>query len=311
MILTITPNTGIDQTLFIPSFHPNRTIRALESHLGMGGKGVSVSWILGGWGEPNLALGFAAGSVGKQMEEMLHHRQVQTDFVWVDGSTRWNTIIVCLDESSSTTITTSTLKITPQHLIEFQEKFSPALAQAACLVLSGTTPQDVPFDFYPHLITQAKSAGVPVILDSSGPYLRAGLTAGPWLIKPNRHELEELVGETAQSNEQAYSLARQVQRDFQVNLIVSLGQEGAFALIGSDHFLIPPINVKVVSAAGAGDAVMAGIAISLARKLPIEDGLRLSFALATAMLLTPGTGDFNPEDARRLLPQVKIQRLPT
>jgi 1-phosphofructokinase len=87
MIITLTPNTGIDHTLQVSSFQLNSAIRAIDSAWGMGGKATDVSWILGKLGIPTRALGFAAGPNGLRMEKMLRERGVETDFVWVDGET--------------------------------------------------------------------------------------------------------------------------------------------------------------------------------------------------------------------------------
>ena len=64
MIITLTPNTGIDFTLKLSSFQLNSTIRAIDSAWGMGGKATDVSWTLGKLGVPTRALGFAAGPNG-------------------------------------------------------------------------------------------------------------------------------------------------------------------------------------------------------------------------------------------------------
>lgn len=69
MIITLTPNTGIDHTIQITSFQLNSTIRAIDSAWGMGGKATDVSWILGKLGIPTRALGFAAGPNGVRMEK--------------------------------------------------------------------------------------------------------------------------------------------------------------------------------------------------------------------------------------------------
>jgi 1-phosphofructokinase len=309
MIVTVTPNTGIDQTLIIPSFELNRTIRTLESHIGMGSKGADVSWILGNWGISSLATGFAAGAIGRQMEEMLIERGVQTDFVWVNGSTRWNTIILCADGSGQSTLTTSTLSVSDNHLSDFDQKLAAYLPRTTCLVLSGTTPKGVPLDFYPNWIRRAREMGIPVLFDSSEPFLRVGLEAGPYLVKPNQHELEELCGEKAMTRQDIYRLARQLQEKYHVNLIATTGKEGAFALLDNKHYWIPALEIKPVSTAGAGDAVVAGMAAAISRGESIEDGLRLAFALASAMLLTAATGDFRREDALRFLEQVQLIRL--
>jgi len=71
-------------------------------------------------------------------------------------------------------------------------------------------------------------------------------------------------------------------------------------------YRIPPLKVDVVSPAGSGDAVLAGLAGSIYRGQPIEEGLRLGFAAATAVVLLPGTADCRRNDVERFLPQIEL-----
>src|SRR5690349_5172589 len=132
MIITLTPNTGIDHTIQVPSFELNHTIRALDSVWGMGGKATDVSWTLGRLGVATRALGFAAGPNGVRMETMLQERGVETDFVWVEGETRLNTVLVVTGQGQST-ITSSSLKVSPQHLSEFSTRYQKVLDGASCV----------------------------------------------------------------------------------------------------------------------------------------------------------------------------------
>jgi 1-phosphofructokinase family hexose kinase len=318
MIITVTPNTAIDYSLRVPEFGLGRTIRALGSAWGMGGKAADASWILGHWGVENLALGFTAGVNGHRMEAMLRERGCQTDFVWVNGETRLN-IVICSDGNHST-FTSSTLEVAPEHIDTFYGKYKLALEKSSCLIVGGTLPQGVSSDFFADVIRMAQQRGIPVIFDSSGPQLRMGLEAHPTVIKPNLTELVDLSGEVfnpdpgswvmdPKRKQGIYSLARRVQSQYGVSLVVTLGSEGAMALFGDTHYWIPSIGVGVVSAAGAGDAVLAGLAVAYAQHLPIEEGLRLGFALATSVLLTLATADYHPEDARGFLPLIELQPL--
>jgi 1-phosphofructokinase len=314
MILSVTPNTAIDYTLHVPEFTLGRTIRATETAWGMGGKAADAAWILGHWGIPNLALGFAAGRNGQRMEAMLQERGCQTDFVWVDGETRLNTVLCSGGKHS--TFTSSTLEVTSEHVAAFFRKYVLALEHADCLIVGGTLPKGVPHTFFPDVIRLARQRGTPVIFDSSGPYLRNGLEAGPTVVKPNLNELAYLTCEGFVADEssyrfidrrqEVYSRACQVQAQYNVSVVVTLGDEGALALFGGAHFWIPSLKVEVVSAAGAGDAVLAGMALAYTQHKPIEDGLRLGFGLATAVLLTLATADFNLDDARGFVPLIEL-----
>jgi 1-phosphofructokinase family hexose kinase len=265
MIITLTPNTGIDHTVRIPSFQLNSTIRAIDSAWGMGGKATDVSWTLGKLGVSTRALGFAAGPNGVRMEKMLRERGVETDFVWVTGETRLNSIIVVAGEGQST-ITSSSLNVSPEHLAEFNARYQKALEGASCVVMGGSLPSGVPVEFYAGAIAQAHANEVPVIFDSSGPSLIAGVKSRPEIIKPNLVELGDLLGYRPTSQGEAEQAARKLCNEFGSGVILTLGAEGAIAVFGDDSYFIQPLSIPVVSAAGAGDGVLAGMALAYFRK---------------------------------------------
>jgi 1-phosphofructokinase family hexose kinase len=306
MIVTVTPNTGIDLTLRVPEFELNKTIRASQSALGMGGKATDVSWILGRLGVPNLATGFAAGYTGRQMVKMLEERGSATRFVWTGGESRRNTIIVAQDGQAQSTFTVSTLEVSARHLVKFNQVFQESLKKANCLVLGGSLPRGVPTSFFKNLIEIARAYSIPVLLDASGSGLLAGLEGKPDLIKPNRVELEEITGSTIHSRQETYQAARWVQQKFGVAVIATMGREGAFAVLPERSYWIPGLNLEVVSSAGAGDGVMAGLAVAYSKHQPVEEGLRLGFALGNAVLLTLPTADYDPQDLERIYPRIEL-----
>jgi 1-phosphofructokinase family hexose kinase len=305
MIITLTPNTGIDHTILVESFELNRTIRALNSTWGMGGKAIDVSWILGKLGIPTRALGFAAGPTGQRMESMLQERGVETDFVWVNGESRLNTVLVVPGEGQST-ITSSSLEILPDHLFQLTERYEKALSGATCVVMGGSLPPGVPVEFYARAIEQAHVHNVPVILDSSGPSLVVAVKSRPWLLKPNQTELEDLLGFMPASRLEVEQAARKLKEQYGVEVIVTLGEEGAIAVFEQGSYDVQPLSIPVVSAAGAGDGVLAGMALAYSRRESPEAGLRYGFALAGAVLQTLATADFGIEDFEALLPQICI-----
>ena len=308
MIITLTPNTGLDYTLQVASLQLNSTIRASDSAWGMGGKATDVSWTLGKLGVPSRALGFAAGPNGVRMESMLRERGVETDFVWVEGETRLNTVLVVTGEGQST-ITSASLKVFPEHLSEFHAVYDKALEQATCLVIGGSLPGGVPPDFYAQAIAKAHEHHIPVIFDSSGPALIAGVQSKPEIIKPNLAELSDLLGYQSTSQKEVRKAARKLQEEFGSHVIITLGAEGAVAVFGDRSYFIHPLSVPVVSVAGAGDGVLAGMALAYLRGELLEYGLQHGFALAGAILQTLPTADFQVKDYEELLPRIRIERI--
>jgi fructose-1-phosphate kinase PfkB-like protein len=101
--------------------------------------------------------------------------------------------------------------------------------------------------------------------------------------------------------------ARAVQTRYNVSVIATLDTDGALALLLEHSYRIPPLTVPLISAAGAGDAVLAGIAASIARNEPIEQGLRLGIAAAAAVCMRLGTAECRREDVEALLPHVRLE----
>jgi 1-phosphofructokinase len=309
-ILTVTANTTIDLTVFVPAWKPDTTIRATRTVQSMGGKPADASFILGELGIPSLATGFAAGTTGHKVVELLEGRGASCDFIWVDGDTRINVIVIDDGAGTHTTVTTTTMTVTEAHRAALLEKVQEALPDASVLVTGGTLPHGVPPAFYAELIGLARAAGVPVIFDASEPNLSAGLAAGPTIIKPNRDELSALLGRPVRSIDDAYAAGRDLNAQFGVIPIITLGGEGGLAVLPDRAYRVPPIPVQVVSPAGAGDAVLAGMAASFERRQPLEEGLRLGFAAATAVLLQPGTADCRKADVETFLAQVQLLPYP-
>ena len=306
MIVTVTLNPAVDRTYFVSDFAWNSTIRASQSVVGMGGKATDASWVLGELGYGSLALGFAAGATGRLMEKMLRQRGCMTDFVRVEGETRTNIVIVSGGGNGQSTLAEPGLQIDSRHIEKFRRKFSSALKKASCFLIGGSLPPALDASIYTELVKRARQAGLPVVFDASGPGLKAGMEGRPTIAKPNIDEIAELYGRPVTGMEEAYRAGRELQDKYGAALVITLGREGALAVLPGRAYRIPVLKIPVVSTAGAGDAVLAGLAAALSGGRPLEDGLRLGFAAAAAVCLTPATADCRKADVERLLPQIEL-----
>lgn len=306
MLVTVTPNTGIDLTYFIAEWQANQAIRATDTIQSMAGKPTDAAFILGKLGVPSIALGFAAGTIGKRVESMLQERGVDTRFVQVDGESRINTVIIDAKNQTQTTITATSLIVSEAHIEALREAYSNALTEATCVVMGGSLPKNVPPSLYTDLIAEARSRDIPVIFDAEKDIMLAGLQASPTYIKPNEHELAQLTGNIVESLEDAYVAGQAIQAKYQTCPIITLGKRGALALLDDKAYHLPSLPVDVVSAAGAGDGMLAGLAYSIVNKNSIESGLKHGVALASAVCLQQGTAEFEVADFEKHLPQVQL-----
>jgi 1-phosphofructokinase family hexose kinase len=252
-------------------------------------------------------MGFAAGTHGEKMIELLESKNVETDFIWVNGETRLNVHVVNRETGEQTLLAVDTLGITSAHVERFMKRFHKKLSRVKAFVTGSSLPTCLDPDFFREIITAAKDKGIPVVLDSSSPHLAHALLAGPDVIKPNRTELSDIVGQDITSIEDAYRAARAVLDEYGTQVVVTLDAEGALAVLKESTYRIPAPKIEVIeSTAGAGDGVLAGIAYALANHLPLEEGIRLGTAAAGAVIMTPATADCRKEDIERLLPTIEL-----
>ena len=307
MILTVTPNSAIGWTVFLPHFRLEGSHRADKTVWGMGGKPAGAAWILGELGVDTTAMGFAAGTYGEKMIELLEGKNVDTDFIWVGGETRLNVHVVDRETGRQTLLAVDTLEITNAHVERFMKRLNKELSQAKALITGGSLPACLDPDFFRQIITGAKEKGIPAVFDCSSPHLAHALTAGPDIIKTNRAELSDVAGRDITTIEDVYQAARVVLDQYGTQVVVTLAAEGALAVLKEAAYRITAPETKVIeSTAGAGDGILAGIAYALANHIPLEDGLRLGTAAAGAVILTPAAADCRKDDIERLLPTVEL-----
>ena len=175
------------------------------------------------------------------------------------------------------------------------------------VITGGTMPKSLDRNILVDLVQMAHKRDIPVVLDTSGKFLLPALEAHPNVIKPNRMELSTIAGKPVITVEDAYHAAHNILTKYGTEVIVTLGAADALAVLKDRSYLIPMPKVdKVLSTAGAGDGVLAGIGYALAQHKPMEEGLKLGFAAAGAIIMTLATSDCIKADVDKLLPTIQL-----
>jgi len=311
MILTVTLNASLDEWVDIPSLRIGGLNRATDFRRYVGGKGVNVSRVVHELGERTMALSFAGGQDGAIFRDGLRRLGVPHDLVTSAGTTRNNYKIHTRRPEALTEINTAGPRIAAPRLRELALRLRRRARSAQAVVLSGSVPPGAPASIYRRWIPWLKGAATRVVLDASGEALRHGLRARPWLIKPNRQEAAECVGRALSSRRRVVQAVCELLRRGPELVVLSMGREGALlgsAQTGAVWSAVPP-SVRVTSAVGAGDALVAGFVVGWLRTRSLVEALRLGVACGAATALTPGTELCHRRDVRRLLGRVRVTRL--
>jgi len=300
-IVTMTLNPAIDKSSSVDYVVAERKLYCKPPRFEPGGGGVNVCRAIKKLGGTSLLLYPAGGLTGMRLQELLDEEGLDHRPFPIDGMIRESLVI--LEESTGQqyrfVMPGPTLK--QNEWESFLQKLAVIDPPPDYVVASGSLPPGAPPDFYARVARVGKKKGTKTIVDVSGKALKEALEEGVFLIKPNVREFRELVGEEIKEESQIKAEAQKMVKSGRCEvLVISPGAAGDLAV--SEDFvehIIPPA-VPIVSKVGAGDSMVAGIALSLARDKPLRESVLFGVAAGTAAVMTPGTELCRREDAERL-----------
>lgn len=290
MILTVTPNPALDLTWRVERLVEGGTHRADAGAARAGGKGLNVARVAHAEGTEVLAVTTVGGRVGEEFAAELIASGVPHALVPVAAETRRSIAVVDETLGDTTIINERGVNPTDVEWAAVLAEVVERLSGARVLVVSGSVPPGAPESLIPMLIAVGKDAGVPVIVDTSGPALLRAADAGATVLKPNAAELVEATG-VADPVEGARSL---IARGTEL-VLLSLGAEGMLAVTATALVHARLDEPLAGNPTGAGDAGVAACAVLYADGVrDPEQILRRATAWSAAAVLTPLAGDISP-----------------
>lgn len=310
MIYTVTLNPALDKTVEIPSLTVDAVNRITTMRTDPGGKGINVSKVISKLGGKSTATGILGGETGRTILSALENMQLTTCFHFVEGETRTNLKIIDPIQHTNTDINEPGVTVSEQILTELLHELLEKLTENDIVVISGSMPKGSPQDTYFTWTKACREKGAKVILDADGDLLKAGLHASPYLIKPNNHELSALVGRTLSTPEELAQTAKKMMADYGISkIVVSMGGDGALYVTETEILYAEGLKVPVGSTVGAGDSVVAALAVAEEAGMNLEDTVRLSTATGAANVMCSGTQAAEYSVIEPLLPKVIIHRI--
>ena len=312
MIVTVTLNAALDRSLTVPTLHLGQRHRASSVLTLAGGKGINVARALKRLEVPVVATGLAGGRTGTRIVEELTSEAILNDFVRIRDESRTSTLVVDPTSGTQTEINEWGPKVTESELAILMDKLRYLSRSADAVVFAGSLPRGVAETFYAEAARELGRRGVRVVFDAEGEPLRLGLDAEPWLVSPNQHEAEQLVGQELFDDEDFVMALDAIAELGARNVHITL-ENGCFALIREDRHVrryraVVP-RLEPVSVVGAGDVLLAQWLTSTLDGDGAEDALRHAAAAGAASVLEVGAGRFDPAEARRLVGAVEVQEL--
>lgn len=286
MIYTITFNPAIDYIVEVKDFKTNEINRTISEIILAGGKGINVSIVLKNLGIESNVLGFIAGFTGKEIKRKIEEFGIKTDFIYIPD--QFSRINVKLQNNESGTILGETaingkgpiiLEKYTNELIKKIEK----VEKDDFVVISGNTTQNMKTDIYEQICSKLKEKQANIIVDTTGKNLINILKYKPFLVKPNKKELEEIFEKRICEEKEVVIYAKKLQEMGAENVLISMDREGAILITKDKNVLTSKApKGKLVNSVGSGDSMVAGFLTGFLVSDDYEKALKMGISAGSA-----------------------------
>ena len=316
MLLSVCLNPAIDVTYRLDTpVVPGHSHRVGSVHERAGGKGINVARVAQHLGLAGTVLAPIGGVTGAGIRAELDSGRtatgatssVQSHLVQIAGTSRRTIAVV--DPHDATLFNEPGPVLSSDEWSLLVASFETAVEQASLVVLSGSLPPGVPLDAYAQLTAVANARGRRVVVDAEGEPLQLALAARPYLVKPNLAELRTIVDGPLGTRSEIAAAGRELRRRGALNVVVSCGSDGLLAITEDGNWSAKSPSVKG-NPTGAGDALVAALAVGTVRGDPWERRLRDGVAWSAAAVAAPLAGQIDPAVGAELRSAILVQRFP-
>jgi 6-phosphofructokinase 2 len=307
-MITVTLNPALDISVEVERVEPERKLHGRHRFVEPGGGGVNVARVAAELGAKCTAAMLAGGPTGEQLLALLAEEGLATDAVRIAGATRESFTVAEASTGRQYRFVLPGPSVTDGEMAAMTRLLCSRTISSVLVAVSGSLPCGVDAARFAELLDTLRSAGARLVVDTSGPSLRAAAEVGTLLIKPSRRELAEAAGRALESEREIEAAARELLAvGPNRHIVVSLGAAGALLVsteTGTRRYYAPLI--EVVSTVGAGDSLVGAMSVVLERGGDVVEAARWGVAAGTATTMSPGTGLCRRGDVERLLDDVGL-----
>lgn len=273
------------------------------------GKGINVAKVLADLGSSLSVTGFLGAENEGDFVNAFKQNKLKDAFYRINGKTRIN-VKITETEADVTDLNFLGFEISAQDWQNFVAQSAEWKNQFDLVAVCGSLPRGITPEQFAEWLESLHQQGLKVVLDTSNAALTAGLKAHPWLIKPNRRELEVFVGKALNSTDEIIQAAQTLHSQGIENVVISMGEKGSLWL-NSEGVLQaqPPRCENVVSTVGAGDSMVAGLIYGLSQDWDKTQILKFASATSANAVAQSNVGVEDRNVIDELAEQVKITEL--
>ncbi|MGE5806706.1 MAG: ribokinase [Ignavibacteria bacterium] len=271
---------------------PGETIFGEKFEMHPGGKGANQAFCCAKLGAKTYFIGkMGNDDFGKRLSANMLQAGVNLDHLLIDEKEHTGTALIYVDgngENEIIVISGSNMKLTPRDIQKKKDIFSKVKVVIAQL--------EIPLESVEKTAEISKENGAVFILNPApAKELPEKLISLADYITPNEIELEILSGTSVSGEASIEKAAGMLLKKGVKNIIVTMGEKGAFLINKEKKKIYPSKKVKVVDSTGAGDAFNGALAYALSKEKEIGEAIQFAIAVASYSVTKMGAQSSMPE----------------
>lgn len=285
--VVVTPNPAIDITYRVDRQRIGETLRVRDVHRAPGGKGLNVAGVLAALGRDVVTIQPLGGESGRWMRSAIARRGLRAIDCGVAGETR-STVTVVDAHAHPTVLAEPGNALAADEWARLEHALTSATRPGDWVVIAGSFPPGADPGEVGRLVVAAHARRARVLVDTSGPALRAALAEDAEVVKANESELIEATGQP-----DARAALRALARPG-TSIMLSRGADGALLRLpdGTTHET-PAVPGVRGNPTGAGDAATAGLVAALDDGRDARTALSWAAVCGAAAVLSAVAGEID------------------
>lgn len=238
---------------------------------------------------------------GKELKRLADDKNIITNLIKTDYPTITKTRIIGERQQIVRLDFEEKLKIEEEIIDSYFKGITPLIDKSDIVIISDYAKGFISPYFCRKILSYCNSKGIKVIVDPKGRDWNKYM--GAWLITPNVKELGDINGEELENTDfDITKAAKHIQYKYNIEqLLITRSEKGMSLCSESDSIHIPTHSEEVFDVSGAGDTVVAALALSVASGHKLEDAIHISNVAAGVVIKKMGTASLTINELNQAL----------
>lgn len=304
-------NPSIDKTCIVEGLEVDQPNSIMDQKMNIGGEGIDVSRVIKILQSEPMVLGFLGGLNGRYIKSCLDKSKIKSNFIWVNGDTKLNTLLIDSIHGTKTYLFEEDLTIQEKDQLRFKQEIKNYVKDSSVLLIDGTLPKGISNDFFLSILDHAKQYNTKIVLSTQGEELRKCLSLEPYGLKIKREDIRDLQLDDSSEEIMIKGLHELLIQNKIHYIALDMGIEGGYLICKNKVCKgVPNLNIEPNKEGSYSSAFLAAFSVGIERKYELEKILKLMVASSYATMINDEKDIIcKKSDIDSLMKKIKIKEI--